>query len=305
MARTVAGAAPGRLNRKFLVVAVLLAALSATLIYAGLSSRGGGSKSSSGGASVSVVVAKSAIKQRTTITRDMLDVKTLGQDAVLAGSFSNADDVVGKVTKFPIEANQQVISTSVVDTTKPTADDALSIVVPSGRRAMSITASQVLTAGGLLLPGDYVDIIWECCSGGITGQGTTPGSSFTTQAVMFARPITQNVQVAAVAQQIVSSGPVGGAAGGSPTDTSGNPVAADAAKKTPDAVTITLLVTPEQADVLLLGEKTGELRATLRNPGDTATVPFPQETQFLTPGLIPPEVLKFMQDSLPQTKQAQ
>ena len=43
----------------------------------------------------------------------------------------------------------------------------------------------------------------------------------------------------------------------------------------------------------------------LRNPGDTATVPFPQETQFLTPGLIPPEVLKFMQDSLPQTKQAQ
>ena len=70
MARTVAGAAPSRLNRKFLVVAVLLAALSATLIYAGLSSSRGGSKSSSGGAAVSVVVAKSAIKQRTTVTRD-------------------------------------------------------------------------------------------------------------------------------------------------------------------------------------------------------------------------------------------
>ena len=299
MARTVAGAAPSRLNRKFLVVAVLLAALSATLIYAGLSSSRGGSKSSSGGAAVSVVVAKSAIKQRTTITRDMLDVKSLGQDAVLAGSFSNVDDVVGKVTKFPIEANQQVISTSVVDTTKPVTDS-LAVVVPSGRRAMSINASQVVTAGGLLLPGDYVDIIWECCSGGITGQGTAPGTSFTTQAVVFARPIAQNVQVAAVAQDIVSSGPVGGAAGGSPTDTSGNPVAADAAKKTPDAVTITLLVTPEQADILVLGEKTGELRASLRNPGDTATVPSPQETQYLVPGLIPPDVLKFLQDSAPK-----
>jgi pilus assembly protein CpaB len=289
------------LNRKFLVVAVLLAALSATLIYAGLSSRGGGSTSSSGGASVSVVVAKSAIKQRTTITRDMLDVKTLGQDAILAGSFSNADDVVGKVTKFPIEANQQVISTSVVDTTKPVTDS-LAVVVPNGRRAVSIKATQVLTAGGLLLPGDYVDVVWECCSGGVQGQGTTPGSTFTTTAVIFARPIVQNVQVAAVAQDIVSSGPVGGAAGGNPTDTSGNPVAADAAKKTPDAITITLLVTPEQANILLLGENTGEMRASLRNPGDTATVPFPQETQYLVPGLIPPEVLRFLQDNLAATK---
>src|SRR5438552_18893800 len=116
MARTVAGAAPGRLNRKFLVVAVLLAALSATLIYAGLSSRGGGSKSSSGGASVSVVVAKSAIKQRTKITRDMLDVKTLGKDEVLAGLFSNDDEVVGMVTEFQIDANQHEYSTSYVAT---------------------------------------------------------------------------------------------------------------------------------------------------------------------------------------------
>jgi len=79
-------------------------------------------------------------------------------------------------------------------------------------------------------------------------------------------------------------------------------VAADAAKKTPDAVTVTLVVTPEQADILFLAEKTGELRASLRNPGDTATVPFPQETQFLVPGAIPAEVLKFMQDTF-ATKQ--
>ncbi len=296
MARSVAGAAPGRLNRKFLVVAVLLATLSATLIYAGLSSRRSGSSSSSSGGSQAVVVAKTAIKQRTIITADMLDVKSIGQDAVSAGAFTTIDDVIGKVTKFPIEANQQVLSSAIVDTTRPTAD-ALAPVVPNARRGFSIKATQVLTAGGLLLPGDYVDVVWVCCPGGLEAQGTN-GQSFKTSGVFFARPIVQNVQVAAVQQEIVSSGPVGSAnAGGNPADTTNNPVAADAAKKTPDATTITLLVTPEQADVLILGENTGELRASLRNPGDSASVPSPNDTQFLTPGLIPPDLMKFIIDN--------
>ena len=109
----------------------------------------------------------------------------------------------------------------------------------------------------------------------------------------------QNVQVAAVAQDIVSSGPVGGASGGSAsaTDTSANPVAADAAKKTPDATTITLIVSPDQAGVLLMAESTGELRAALRNPGDTAVIPPVNETQFITPGLLTPDLLKILQDT--------
>ena len=51
MARSVAGgAAPSRLNRKFLFVAVLLAVLSAVLVYAKISATSDSSKSSSGGA---------------------------------------------------------------------------------------------------------------------------------------------------------------------------------------------------------------------------------------------------------------
>lgn len=300
MARSVAGAAPSRLNRKFLVVAVLLATLSATLIYAGLSSRRSSDKTSGSGVAQTVVVAKTAIKQRTTITADMLEAKSLGSDVVSTGAFATVDDVIGKVTKFPIEANQQVLSSAVVDTTKPSAD-ALAPVIPDKRRGFSIKATQVLTAGGLLLPGDYVDVIWECCSGGVEGAGSQPGTSFKTSAVVFARPIVQNVQVAAVQQEIVSSGPVGGSnAGGNPSDSSSNPVAAETAKKTPDATTITLLVTPEQANVLLIGENTGELRASLRNPGDQAIVPFPGDTQFLSPGLIPPELAKVLQDAFTQ-----
>ena len=59
----------------------------------------------------------------------------------------------------------------------------------------------------------------------------------------------------------------------------------------PDAVTITLILTPEQANTLIMAENTGTLRAALRNPGDQVIIPPQSETQFVSPNLIPPDVL--------------
>jgi len=303
MARTVAGSAPGRTNRKFLVVAVLFGALTAALFYA-LTARGGDSTNTGPAAAgdIQVVVAKVPIKQRTTITAEMLEVKSIPANAVTGGAFSAAADAIGKVTKYPIEANQQVASSAVVNTANPVAEAALAPVVPDGRRAFSISASQVLTAGGLLLPGDYVDIVWVCCPNGIEWQANVGGKTVSTSAIIFTRPVVQNVQVAAVAQSIVPSGPVGTGSGTTPGAGSDNPVAADTPAQVPDAATITLLVTPEQAGILLMAESTGALRAALRNPGDTNLTPAQAETQFITPGLIPADLMKIIQDTFTTTQ---
>ena len=161
MARSVAGAAP-RTNRKFLIVAILFGALTAALFYA-LTARtdestGTSSKASAG--DTPVVVAATGIRQRTVVTAEMLKVVNLPADALAAGAISRPDQLVGKVARFPIEAGQQVVTSAVIDREHPVAGDALTLVVPDGRRAMSIQASQVVNAGGLILPGDYVDLVW-------------------------------------------------------------------------------------------------------------------------------------------------
>jgi pilus assembly protein CpaB len=223
--------------------------LSAVLVYVAVSRDGGGGSSAPAEGSTQVVVAKTGIAQRTEVTAEMLELKNVPTDTVVEGAFVNVNDVVGQVTKFPIGVNQQVVASAVVDTSAPTVD-ALSYVVPAGRRAMSVSASQVTYAGGLILPGDYVDVVWICCQG---------------EAVV-SRTIVRNVQVAAVAQGIVDSGPVAGENG------SNDPAAADPAEADPEASTVTLLLNPRESQDILLAENQGSIRLNLRGPGDAELV---------------------------------
>ncbi len=268
MARTVAGSAPGRTNRKFLIVALLFGALTAALFYA-LTARDSGEPASAVSAGdVQVVVARVPIRQRTTITADMLQVKSIPLNAKIDGAYASITDAAGKVTKFPIAVNQQVVTASVVDVAKPVTDAALSYVIPTGRRAMSIQASQLSNAGGLILPGDYIDLVWICC----------------TDRSVATKTLLRNVQVAAIAQTLVNSGPVGAAAGSSDA-----PVPVDAGQPLPDAVTMTLLLSPTEAQQLFLAEQTGKLRAILRNVGDQDLVDTPVT---LITEIVPVEALK-------------
>lgn len=303
MAQRVASGSGGRLNRRFLLVAILLAGLSAALVYARISATDSGSSGSgtAGGGNVPVVVASIAIQERTLITEDMLEVKNVPSSAAALGAFSNIEDVVGSVTKFPLSVNQQVLSSAVVDTSRPVGDAALANVVPTGMRAFAIRADQVLAAGGLLLPGDYVDIIWTCCPNGLEWASNEPGKTLSTSAIILTRPVLQNIQLAAVAQSIVPSGPVGEGTG-SEDGTPSNPVAAEQPARQPDAATLTLLVTPEQAGVLLMAEQTGSLRAALRNPGDTAIIPDAESVEFVTPGLLPDEVMELIKRTFTTTQ---
>jgi pilus assembly protein CpaB len=253
------------MNRRFLFVAILLAALAFVLVYVKIADTGGSSSNSSTAVGdQQVVVAKVPIKERTTITADMLDVKSVPLNSVATGAFTDPTAVLGKVTKFPVQANQQVLTSSVVDTARPTLGATLAGVVPTGQRGYSIPASQVSNAGGLILPGDWVDVVWLCCD----------------NAPIISKTVLKNIQVVAVAQEIVSSGPVGSSTptGGTGAGGTGstNPIAASAAKPDPGAGSVTVLLNPDQVQLLNLAESSGKLRLDLRGPGDTdlpATAP--------------------------------
>ncbi|MCJ7491249.1 MAG: Flp pilus assembly protein CpaB, partial [Dehalococcoidia bacterium] len=149
----------------------------------------------------------------------------------------------------------------------------LSFVFPQGMRAFSIQVSEESSAGGLILPGDLVDVI------GILDEGTV--------GIDKAVTLVQGVEVLAVAQEAQEAIPaarptatptpsaVTGTLGERPEDVEANP----------KARTVTLAVTQGQAQLLALVQAKGDLALTLRNFGDKAQVS-PPETDLIPYGAV-------------------
>jgi pilus assembly protein CpaB len=256
MARAGAGGSVGRINGRFALLTIVCGILSAVLVYAAIA-RNGGTKQTSAETTAATVIAAVDIPARTQITAEMVEVRDVPVRGRTAMALSNVDDVVGKVTRYPVGLDEQFTSSKVVSVGGTENVDSLSFAVPKGMRAISISADQVLSAGGLVLPGDYVDIM------GVL-SGTKPDGSIVDNYVV--KTILQNVQVLAVAQTIADA-----AAGGEDTASGGQSGRSSESKPNPEATTLTLLVTPTQAQTLFLAESNGTLRAVVRGFGDSET----------------------------------
>jgi pilus assembly protein CpaB len=271
MARSLT-ASPARTNRLFLVLALLLSVLSAVFVYMALNrdtgSSGGGAVA---GETQTVVVARVPIGARETITADMLDRKQVPLSAVVTGAVENLEDAVGKVTLYPIALNQQISASAIADAGSAGTIDSLSFTIPPGKRAMSIAVDQVVSAGGLILPGDFVDII---------GVFSVQTAGKEAKDAFFSRVVLENVQVLAVDQRLVKAAPVA-------QDENGLPVVPQG-EENAKATTMTLLVDPRDAEWLFLADLNGKLRAVVRSYGDDAIVNPEPVTQ---PELIPPSVI--------------
>ena len=97
MAQRAASGAQGRTNRRFLLVAILLAGLSAALVYAKISANDTTHSTTVAAGDQQVVVAKIPIKERTTITAAMLEVKSVPLNSVALGAFTGVVGAVGRV----------------------------------------------------------------------------------------------------------------------------------------------------------------------------------------------------------------
>ncbi len=274
MARAVAGSRPERGNRRFLVLAVVASLIAAVLVFAALN---GGSDDGGGVDTVAtskVVVAQQGIPANTRITADMLEIKFLPTNEVNAEAFTAPSQVIDRVATEEVAAGDQIVPTLV----SRSAGEGVSFVVQPSYRAISVEVREVVTAGGNLEPGDYVDIIaifevtdveaanYLLTVLGLPYEVSEPPQSATAEErgdvrLVLTVSLLQNVKLLALAQSLTEE-----TAGGNAADD-----AADA-EPNPSAATATLELTPQQAQEITWVDEYGIIRMDGRAVGDDEVV---------------------------------
>ncbi|HLZ70733.1 MAG TPA: Flp pilus assembly protein CpaB [Dehalococcoidia bacterium] len=230
-------------SRRVLIISVVFGLLSAFLVWRLLSSAGA---SSTGGTLVPVIVARQDIPARTVVTDGMVTVKQVPSSLRLATAYTDSKPLVGKATKAAIGAGEQVLTARIAADPKELG---FTGTVPPGLRAASIQVTEVASVGGLVQPGDLVDVIgvFQVNDNGTSGAplGKSDASKPTH---MIAATILQSATVLAVAQ----------ASENGSTQPSSGKVAAG--KTQAEAKTVTLAVSPQDAERLALADTIGSLR---------------------------------------------
>ncbi len=182
----------------------------------------------------SVVVAKSTIPEHTRISGEMLELVSLPSEGVHPEAFRSLGEVSGGISRTEIVKGEQILFSRVFTDERRAS---LSYRIPEGMRALSIPVGEINGVAGYISPGDTIDIL-------VSFQDDLINDQFTTYTYF------QNLKVLAV----------GGETRERDTEEQG-------------AVnTLTLLVTPEQAEVLVFINANTALYMTLRSPLDDEVV---------------------------------
>jgi len=257
-------------NRGLLIIAAL-AGLAAAVLFVIAASQGdsGSSGTSSVGGTVKVVVAKHDIDAGTRIEAGMLKISDVPQELVVAGAFSDTPGVVGEVTRVAIRENEAITDTKI----GPLADaKGVDGVLGDGQQAVGVRVEDVTAVGGLLLPGNHVDI-----------HATFPADhpllglyeNFADGDPVVVMTILQNVEVISVGQE--AQEPTGAGNGNGTADTVTGGTVPDDVKEQPGAATVTVAVSPEQAQILIAVQEEAErVWVTLRAFGDDAPTKVPR-----------------------------
>ncbi|HTU99281.1 MAG TPA: Flp pilus assembly protein CpaB, partial [Luteitalea sp.] len=179
-------------------------------------------------------------------------------------TFPTVEEVAGRVAVVPIAAGSQVVGGMLADA----GAEALSFEVPRGRRAVAITVSDDTGVGGLIRPGNFVDIIGTFQFG--RPVSNTNGRITYADEKTEVRTMMQNVFVVAVNKELRRERVQ--------QETSGSGGTPSAALRT-----VTLLVDPQRVQELVLAQEVGDLSLALRSSLDDTAVELP----FLDPlGLL-------------------
>src|SRR3990172_10908981 len=141
-----------------------------------------------------VVVATQDIPARTKLTSTMLKDQEMPVSAKHPEALSTLKQAEGQVTRLPITKGEQVLVTKFAVARE---EAGLSFIIPPSKRAVAVTTSEVIGAGGLTLPRDNVDVI-------AVFDAKAMGKD-------MAAIILQDVEVLAVAQKLQGEVPEKGA----------------------------------------------------------------------------------------------
>ncbi len=260
-----------------LILGLILGLVAAALVVVYLSSakdEGGSTQSGGAGGGLDTVVAAQNIAQGTVVTESMLKTTKVPEADRIAGAFATNEGLAGKVSRVAIAANEQISDSKVIGSDVVGAfgsNPPLSLLIEPGTRGVSAEVSALIGAGGNVRPGDFVDVILIVP---VSIQGPN-GEHFNDY---VSGTILQDVKVVAIDQERTNPDP------GAATDPD------EAKQENEAATTVTLALTPTQAEVISVADECGKdhdgrLALALRGPGDTAKLS--NRTEWPADGGIP------------------
>lgn len=269
------GPGGGGRSQWFFLFALGFGALAAGLTYVGLQQASTQQEEVRQGlAMVPVVVARKDIPPRTILSEEMLEVKQVPRTAIHPAAVEDQKQVLGKSTRQTIYSGEPVLFNKLF---AERAEAGLAFTIPAGKRAVSVATSEVMGSGGLILPGDRVDVVAICRA---TLEGATQpapaGGTIRYTEHMKATYALQDVEVLAVGQLLVGTepeSPVQQVAGAAPS----REVPQVRPQAQPAARTVTLAVAPEEAQRLILYDQLCDLSLATRRPDDRKTDTIPSE----------------------------
>jgi pilus assembly protein CpaB len=218
----------------FLVISFAAAAIASVVIYFVISSyQAELGRVTKPDEVVGVMVAKQDIWQGKTIQPEDLTMIELPQDYVPESVLRSQEQAVGRVPRERILAHEFIREERLAD---PEAGVGLNAIIPRGMRALSINISDGSAVSGFLNPGNYVDVL-------VTIDGDEAREAET-------RTLLQAVTVLAVNNRIGST-------------------VENVERMRPS---VTVAVTPDQAEKLTHAVAQGEVTLTLRNDIDVTHV---------------------------------
>jgi pilus assembly protein CpaB len=193
---------------------------------------------------VNVLAAATVLRAGTLLKPDDLEVREVNEGEVPTGARKDTpqarSELFGAMVRQTILAHQIVMPADVM---RPGDHGFLAAVLTPGKRATSVGVDAVSGTAGLIWPGDHVDLI-------LTEQIDDPnvpiGKRYAGETVL------KDVRVIAIDQQLVQGGSAGG------------PGAEQAGSRT-----VTLEVTPEDAERVAVATRLGKLALAVR-PVDAA-----------------------------------
>ena len=180
-----------------------------------------------------VVVASRDIPEGTAIDRIAVVTKPWPVETAPVGAFTSIDSVAGRVARVAIFNGEAIVPGRLAPVgTGP----GLEVKIPPGQRAMAVRINDVAGISGLLQPNSRVDVLVTIRDEGSDKQ--------------VAKLFMSNMLVLSVGTEVQR-------------DSQGKPI---------NATTVTLAVTPEEAERLAIAMNAGTLQLVLRGYGDPDSI---------------------------------
>jgi len=205
-----------------------------------------------------VVLAKQDIPAGAAIRESMLAEATLDKNRLQPRAAISIDRVVGKISIAPIAKGEQVLLNKV---TVSEETSSLAMKVPAGKRAVTVSVDNISSVGGMLRPGDHVDVVGMVPIPVMNAEGKQANQLAT-------MPLFQDVLVLAVGQEFMNVSSV-----------------KKEEKSASASPLITFALSPQEANLIVFVQEQGKIRLVLRSPGDTQTqqvAPASWDTLFRT-----------------------